>query len=354
MTATPPYRAVVIGCGYIGSQVEEQAPGSIASHAGAYAAASGVDLVGVFDPDDARAKTAADHWGVAAFPSLEALLGEARPAIVSVCSPTQFHAAQTEACLRHQTVLAVLAEKPLATSLADARGLAELASDLGKPLAVNYSRRFDPGHQRVAGEIRNGGLGRIQHVSGWYTKGIRHNGSHMLDLLAWYFGDVKSAQVTAVHDWANGDNGDNGDNDDPSIDADIEYASPGQETRVRARIFGCDATAHNIFELFILGEAGRMRLSEGGHRIERQLVGDDFHHPGYRALGAAETLQTAMKDTALHAVEDLVAVLEGRRDAPVSNAANACTALELAERLASQAAALTRPGRSGQAGKTAP
>lgn len=336
MTATPPYRAAVIGCGYIGSRVEELRPGNIASHAGAYKAASGTELVGVYDADAERAQAAAAHWGTTAYPSLEALLGEAKPQIVSICSPTEFHAAQAEACLKDEVVLAVLAEKPLAVSLADAQDLAALAANLGKPLAVNYSRRYDPSHQQVARDIREGKLGRIQHVSGWYTKGIRHNGSHMLDLLSWFFGDVTSAEVTAVHDW-------NDESDDPGIDADIEYTSGA-----RARIFGCDAAAHNIFELFILGEAGRMRLSEGGYRIERQLVGDDPHHPGYRALGPSDTLQTEMKDTALNAVEDLLAVLAGQRDAPASNAANACIALELAERLASEAIDLTRPAKASQ------
>ena len=339
MTATPPYRAAVIGCGYIGSRVEELAPGNVASHAGAYKAATGTELVGVFDADAERAQAAAAHWGTAAFPSLEALLGEAKPQIVSICSPTEFHAAQAEACLKDEAVVAVLAEKPLAASITEAKSLAALARSLAKPLAVNYSRRFDPGHQQVAREIRDGKLGRIQHVSGWYTKGIRHNGSHMLDLLSWFFGGVASAEVTAVHHW-------NDQSDDPGIDADIEYSSQGDETGARARIFGCDAAAHNIFELFILGEAGRMRLSEGGHRIERQLVGDDRHNPGYRALGPVEIIQTVMKDSALNAVEDLVAVLAGQRDAPASNAKNACIALELADRLASQAIDLTRPAKA--------
>lgn len=339
----PPYRAAVIGCGYIGSRIEERRPGSIASHAGACKAAAGTELVGLYDADPARARAAADHWGVAAFPSLEALLDEARPEIVSVATPTRFHAAQIDACLRHDSVLAVLAEKPLALSATDARRLEELSRSLAKPLAVNYSRRFDPGHQKVADAIHGGKLGRIQHVSGWYTKGIRHNGSHMLDLLGWYFGAVKSAAVTAVHPWASGDNEAD---DDPGIDADIEYTGGA-----RARIFGCDAAAHNIFELFILGEAGRIRLSESGHRIELQLVGDDPHNPGYRALGEAEVLQTVLKDPALHAVEDLVAVLSGDKDAPASNAASACTALELAERLATDALALAlRPGPSSREG----
>lgn len=332
MTDSPPYRAAVVGCGYIGSLVEELAPGNIASHAGAYKAAPDTDLVGVFDADGERAEAAAAHWGTTHFPSLEALLEDAGPQIVSICSPTRFHAAQIEATLRDDTVLGVLAEKPLASSIAEAQALARLAAKLGKPLAVNYSRRYDPGHQQVAKEIRDGLLGRIQHVTGWYTKGIRHNGSHMLDLLGWYFGGVTSVEVTAVHNWSNGDD------DDPGIDADIEY-----DGGTRARIFGCDAEAHNIFELFILGEAGRMRLSETGHHIERQLVGEDSRNPGYRALGTAEILQTAMTDTALHAVEDMVAVLAGEREAPAGSVANACIALDLADTLATEALDLTRP-----------
>ena len=50
---------------------------------------------------------------------------------------------------------------------ADARALVRAAE--GRVLAVNYTRRFAPAFQRLAGE-----LGAIQHVSGVYVKGLKH------------------------------------------------------------------------------------------------------------------------------------------------------------------------------------
>jgi predicted dehydrogenase len=58
----------------------------------------------------------------------------------------------------------VLAEKPLAASVADARELAQLAAASGTLLSVGYIERFNPAVQALRDELAKGAGGDVYHV----------------------------------------------------------------------------------------------------------------------------------------------------------------------------------------------
>jgi predicted dehydrogenase len=66
--------------------------------------------------------------------------------------------------------LAVLCEKPLATSLADARRMREAARRHGALTMVNFSYRNAAGAQAAADLVRGGGIGRVLHVQASYLQ----------------------------------------------------------------------------------------------------------------------------------------------------------------------------------------
>lgn len=120
-------RAGVIGAGAFGRY-----------HAGKYANAPCVVFQGVFDPDAERAEALADTHGVAAFPSLNALI--AAVDVLTVASPATTHGAAALAALdagRH-----VLVEKPLAITLAEADAIAARAAERGLIVQVGHQERF--------------------------------------------------------------------------------------------------------------------------------------------------------------------------------------------------------------------
>ncbi|MFN2427324.1 MAG: aminotransferase class I/II-fold pyridoxal phosphate-dependent enzyme, partial [Candidatus Binatia bacterium] len=126
---TDAVRAGVVGVGHLG-----------ALHAAKYRATGGARLVGVYDPDHARAAEVASRHSCTAFATLAELLGEVDCASIAA-STAAHHAAASEAIARG---VHVLVEKPLAASLADATSIVEAASAAGVLLQVGHLERFNP------------------------------------------------------------------------------------------------------------------------------------------------------------------------------------------------------------------
>lgn len=93
----------------------------------------GIEVAGVFDIDAARLAQFCDFWNVPAKASFEALLADAPDALVLNLTNPSAHFETTRACLlagRH-----VYSEKPLATTVDDAKALHALAAEQGVMLA---------------------------------------------------------------------------------------------------------------------------------------------------------------------------------------------------------------------------
>ncbi len=108
-----------------------------------------VDLIGAagvigVDPcPERRAEAAA--LGLRTVPDVTGLPGQVTAAVVATPSPS--HVTVAASLLRHDIPL--LVEKPLAETVADARGLVELATDRKLVLMVGHVFLFQRGHQRL-------------------------------------------------------------------------------------------------------------------------------------------------------------------------------------------------------------
>ncbi len=319
-------RTAVIGCGAIGAGAGSAPPAlGVSTHADAYATHRGTRLVAVCDADRARAQACALRLGVrAVHTDAAALLADVSPDLVSICTPDATHAELVELVLRAPSTRGVLAEKPLALDTGDARSLAALARERGVVLAVNYSRRFSPAYASLREVIADGGIGELQHVHGAYVKGLKHNGTHWLDLLRLLVGPP-----VAVRGWDRlGEGG-----EDPTLDA--ELTLPGG---AGARLAALDTTCFTIFEMDLLGTHGRIRMVESGHQIETWEVDDDPRHAGYRVLHPQAPTTDALRDVALHAVADLArSVRDGGE--PACTGEDGAAALALAEAIRASAEA---------------
>lgn len=106
-------------------------------------------LVGLFDPDAARAEAVGREAGGAGFMPLAALL-DACDALI-VAAPAEAHhalAAQALRAGRH-----VLVEKPVAATLAQADELAALAAASGRVLQVGHLLRYSAEHRAITSRM---------------------------------------------------------------------------------------------------------------------------------------------------------------------------------------------------------
>ncbi len=96
---------------------------------------------------------------------LEAMLGDASLDAVCIATPTEMHAAHARAAFsagKH-----VLLEKPMATSLAEARSIVEAAERGGKVLLVGHSHSYDPPIARMRALVESGTLGAPRLANTW-------------------------------------------------------------------------------------------------------------------------------------------------------------------------------------------
>lgn len=309
-------RAALIGCGKIGSEfADDPLVQGILSHAGAYAACAATELVAVCDTEADKANRCGERWGVQArYTDVATLLAEQRPDIVSICTPDETHFDMITLALAAPGVKAILTEKPLAMTLAEAYQIERAAKQRGVLLAINYSRRYSTGHVRLRDQIRGGRLGPIQAVSGFYTKGTLHNGTHWYDLARYLVDDI-------VEVWARDVLGESA--DDPTLDAYFRF-----DNGAAGFLHALDKEAFSLFEMDIVGKLGRARIVDSGHWFEISMAGGSPYYSGYRTLLAAEREAGHLEDVTLHAVEDLVGCLmEGGM--PRCSVVDAIAALEV-------------------------
>jgi predicted dehydrogenase len=135
-----PVRVAVIGVGSLGQH-----------HARIYAALGEADLVAVVDSDAGRAAAVGARHGVPGLTSHRDLPRDLDA--VSVAVPTSAHAPIVEACLERG--VAVLVEKPMAPTLAEAASMARVAERAGKLLCVGHTERFNPIVQAARLRVRD-------------------------------------------------------------------------------------------------------------------------------------------------------------------------------------------------------
>ncbi len=98
------------------------------------------NLVGFYDPDPETAKAVAQSFGIHRFRSEDALIKASE--IVDIVTPTVSHFNCASKALKHARH--VFIEKPLTTTLFEARKLIDLAEEAGVNVQVGHVERFNP------------------------------------------------------------------------------------------------------------------------------------------------------------------------------------------------------------------
>lgn len=289
------YRVLIIGCGAIAGGYDADRPENAPplTHAGAFSADKRFELAACVDPDEAAREAFADRWNVPqGAPTIEGIDAQAGAFdVISICSPTAFHAKHLEAALALRPKL-IFCEKPVADEFETARKLVERCDQAGVALAVNYTRRWAPDLVALAEEVRAGQWGRVLSATGWYTKGVVHNGGHMVDLLGMFVGEMKLISVgQPVFDhW----------DSDPTVGALLD-AGDG----IGIHLVAGNARAFTQFELVLTCEQGEIAMREGGFRIETRRVEDNDTFAGYRTLGERESVPGRYEEAMALAVANI-------------------------------------------------
>lgn len=183
-------------------------------HMAAYQKAGGVQISEVFDVHREAAETLAKETGARVAMSLEEMAQKGRLDAVSICSPPRFHLAHCRPFLR--AGIAVLCEKPLTTTLADARKLAREVRRSRTVFMVGFCHRFHPPILALRELLQSGRLGkplvfrvtfaaRIElagnHRARRVVSGggcLADNGAHAVDLFRFLVGEIRAITTACI------------------------------------------------------------------------------------------------------------------------------------------------------------
>ena len=178
-------------------------------HAEAYIqnlrALPGVELIGVADEDSARGQRFAGAFATHFYPTYEALI-EAKPDGVIICTENSKHRPLVE--MAASRGVNVLCEKPIATTLADARAELEACEKGAVLFMTAFPMRFSPPLQEVKAHLDAGDLGRVYCFNAtnqgelptkhrlWFVDpelagggAIMDHTVHLVDIMRWYLSD---------------------------------------------------------------------------------------------------------------------------------------------------------------------
>jgi len=164
----------------------------------------GVEIIGLADDDRQRGERMAWQFKARLFDSYEALLA-ARPDGVVICSENNTHRPLVE--MAAGAKVHVLSEKPLATTLNDARAIVEACNRAGVKLMTAFPMRFSTPLLEVKARLDAGDLGQVycfnatnqgqmprKHRDWFVDKELAGGGAvmdhtvHLADLMRWYLG----------------------------------------------------------------------------------------------------------------------------------------------------------------------
>ncbi len=295
----PPFSVLIIGAGRIAGGFDAQRPelSPPLAHVKAYQQHGGFEVEAVIEPDAATRKSFQQRWKL---PVDYTSFGELQRTknhfdVISICSPTIAHASDLESALTLKPKL-IFCEKPLTFSLAESRRLATACKETNVILAVAHLRRWAPDIVRLRERLHQGYWGKLRAVQAIYNKGVLNNGSHLIDLLHFLFGELKLTGVgQPVIDYLP---------EDPSVPAMLETTEG-----VCIQLAVAHAADYALFEVQLITEHGIISMENGGLQWRFRSVTDSRNFNGYRVLTEGTTISGEVDLAFKHAISNIYEAL---------------------------------------------
>ena len=208
--------------------------------------------------------------------------------LVCIATPTDLHAPITIRALDKGAH--VLTEKPTAMNAEEARQMLDRATELNKIHMIDHELRFNPNRKKIKEWISNNEIGFIRHINisnignSWADPASRvkddwwsliergggrlgANGSHQVDLVRWWCGEVKSVfgqALTIIKDRIDKNSKEKW----VATADDLSYFSLEMQNNALVNVFMSGIAAHSIGnKTQIFGSKGSIILADQDEEI---------------------------------------------------------------------------------------
>ena len=266
-------RCAVIGCGRIGCGFDDSSNGKlIMTHVGSYFKISNTKLVALCDIDKNKLKKYGKKYNIKNLYSKSSdLFANEDLDCISICTLADSHLELVNQAVK-AGVKGIFLEKPISNTLNNTKKIIKLCNQNNVKLSIDYQRRYDPFYISIKNFL-NGSMGKIQIVNVYYGGGIANTGSHLFDLLRFFFGEIKSLRGFFSNNLS-------GNILDPNIDLRIEF-----KRKINCAINSLDYRNYGLFEMDILSSEGRMCINLAANTYEIKYFKKSIKDvSGYRKL----------------------------------------------------------------------
>ena len=298
-------KAAIIGCGNIAGWLEyDRYLEKPFSHIGAYRSRKDIEVVACADNDLSKAEKFVRYFKVPFFTdSIDELLRQ-RADLVSICVPYRFNESVIKEICRHKNKPKVLfLEKPISNNLKGAQSIVDYCKRNRVKLYVN-NRRLAPLYQAVRQLVDKKFRNEVLSACVWCSSGMHAIGIHMVDLIRYLLGEVKSVsveremvRVTRLPYSHNFDH------------TDVRFSGIiKMKSGVPVGFLNSAMTDYTFFELEIILKRGRIKVSNYGHKekLVYQVKGKTNSSPLSHVLGKEQLVKVQGKPLFKAIIDDIM------------------------------------------------
>ena len=317
------YQTAIIGLGNIGFRydLDKKRKGvageGTKTHVSAYDKCPNTQLVGVVETDKMAGLSFSELYPqIPVYNSIEQFMANHRIDFVSICTPSENHYDTLKGLIPYP-VKGVLCEKPIASTLNQAKEMVAICEEKGVLLTVNHGRRWHGAYLLAKGLIEGGEIGEIKAVTALYSGEVFNIGTHLFDTIRMLI-CREPETLSAVYCRSSIEK------NDPSLSAWMEF-----EGGAHCTVVATGVREDLVFEIDLIGSEGRIKILNNGEKIEWYVFQDSSIYSGFREPYMKNLSSAKMEDVLLEAVKENIRVFEGKRENPACSGYDGLKALEM-------------------------
>ena len=290
------YKAGIIGCGQIAGGYNENCQlGESLTHACSYNQIDQIDLIAACDPDIKKVKAFAKKWNISnVFPSATEMLNNIDLDIVSICSPTEYHLEAFIDISKAKNVKGIFCEKPLSYDLQESYEILNISKNYS--VSLNYFRRWNPKLVKLWNDLKEDKYGKLIYIKASYTKGLKVNGSHLIDILYSFLGMPLDVRTYHIYD---------SENNDPGVDFRLTFSGD-----IEATFQHIPKVPYVSIDIDFFTEKGKLSMIQRGQKIElfNSTIDQDYNK-SFKKLEFVTSEETDWIDCPTRALKELLVVI---------------------------------------------
>ncbi len=302
-------KSVVVGLGKIGLEYDKNNFSdtyNFYTHSKVLHYEDRFDLLAGVDIDKKKRDLFHQQTGNESFDSILSLKSKYKEIDLFVIStPTNIHLQVIKEILNNYKPLIILCEKPLSHSFTETKKILSLFKNIDTELFINFPRRVETSINQIKNE-----LNKATKIKGtvWYSNGLINNGVHFIDLMIYFFGEIRKIDLTKM----------NHINNNLNIDFDVDFNIEFNKGNIF--FLSWDEKLYSNYKIEILTENKRFIIDKNGFETSFSNVENDLRYSGYKCLSSNEKKIKNNLNLALKLVyDDILRFLDKSKNSSILN-----------------------------------